>query len=237
MFGTNTKTRLRQYTKSTNPSLTVFSKKKLTPKSRRQLGHQFKDRLSEFRDNQSRTAKQEKELVEEIKAAERKQIEYTRARSFVEEQYDAREAVKYADQRIKNRLSILRDIMTDLRECQDSVRGFTRENFIPRSLNLKKSSVEDLLKMEGQLRELNTRCRVVMRNMALERQREMDERQLATLREVDLSGAGSKIKRRTMAQAQTNAPNNAPPSEKKKINYVIRLIRLQVRRDCANNLY
>ena len=183
---TNTGKRLVNFLNAADQrsSRTVLSKRKQLPyESRERLAHQFDKQLTEFRESPLRTAAQVGEMIMKIDAAEDEEIAYMD---------------KHAPLRLQNRLSSLRDIIEDLRECQTSIDLLNiRKNFIPRYLGKSSKGCEKHLRHEENLRSRNSRCRTVMsaawkaKNDA-ERQRRASDNFTR-----GLSDAGAVKKRRT----------------------------------------
>ena len=203
---TNTKKRLKQYTDSTKSPSTVLSQKKLSLERRgpwRRLSHQLEDRLTKFREDPLRTAAQADELIREIKEAEGTEIA-----SYTD---------KYAALRLKNRLSNLRGIIEDLRECQTSIDVLKiQKNFIPKYLGKSSKGDEKHLRHEENLRSLNSRCRTVM--SAAWKAKNDAERQRRTADNFTrgLSDAGALKKRRTRRKRRPKRQTIRPRRKKRK---------------------
>lgn len=202
---TNTKKRLDKYLKAKYPlsSLTVLSKRKKLPYgSRARLAHQFDKPLTELRETQLRTAAQVDDMIMKIDAAEDEEIAYTD---------------KHAPLRLQNRLSILRDIIKELRECQTSINLLNiQKNFIPTYLKKSSKWDEKHLQRKEDLRSRNTMCRTVM-SAALKVKNDA-ERQLPPLDSFTrgLSDAGALKKRRTRRIRRPKRQTIRPRRKKRK---------------------
>lgn len=206
---TNTKKRLQEFaksTKSTKSPSTVLSQKKLSRERRgpwRPLPPQLEDRLIMFRENPLRTAAQADKLIREIKEAEGTVIA-----SYTD---------KHAPLRLQIRLSNLRDIIEELRECQNVIgRLKIRKNFIPQYLGERSKGDEKHLQHEENLRSRNTRCRTVM-SAALKVKNDA-ERQLTPLDSFTrgLSDGGGVKKRRTRRIRRPKRQTIRPRRKKRK---------------------
>ena len=203
--GTSTKIRLKQFATSTKSPSTVFSKKKLKSERRgpwRRLSHQLEDRLTKFRENPLRTAAEKDGLIREIKEVERTEIA-----SYTD---------KHAALRLQIRLSNLRGIIEELRECQDFIgRLNIQKNFIPTYLKKSSNGDEKHLQYEEELRSLNTGCRTVM-SAAWKAKNDAERQQHRVQFIRELSDAGAVKKRRTRRIRRPKRQTIRPRRKKRK---------------------
>jgi len=184
---------------------TVFSQKKLKRNPHgpwRRLSHQLEDRLIKFRENPLRTAAEKDGLIREIKEVERTEIA-----SYTD---------KHAPLRLQIRLSNLRGIIEELRECQDVIgRLNIQKNFIPTYLKKSSNGDEKHLRHEENLRQQNSRCRTVM-SAAWKAKNDAERQQHRVQFIRGLSDAGAVKKRRTRRIRRPKRQTIRPRRKKRK---------------------
>ena len=181
---TSTRKRLHRLTPGMASS-TVFSKKKLSPRSISRVADDIEGKLETFRSKALQTPAEVDSMVSEIKEAERRQIAYNK---------------KYASRKLQTQTSGLRDIIEELKDCQQNIDLLEiKRNFIPRYLAGKGKGAAKYLKYETDLRRRNKLCSTVLHPALMEKQRRELELTVNITR--GLEGRGSNKKRRTGRRA------------------------------------
>ncbi len=178
---TSTRKRLHRLTRTPGMAAsTVFSKKKLSPRSIRRVADDLEGKLETFRSKALQTPAEVDSMVSEIKEAERHEIAYNK---------------KYASRKLQTQTSGLRDIIEELKDCQQNIDLLEiKRNFIPRYLGRRGNDVAKYLKYETDLRRRNKLCSTVLHPALMEKQRR--ELELTGNITRGLEGRGSNKKRR-----------------------------------------